>query len=300
MLQMPYARINGLGAVCITYGVGGLKIANSTAQAFVEKSPVVIISGAPSMAERKENAMLHHKIGDFDSQLRIFREITVASTLIHSARGAREEIDRVFEAALKYKQPVYIELPRDMVHERCSGEYLYKEEHKESNKQALEEAIAETASLLNKARKPVIIAGVEVHRFHLQEELKQLAEHFNLPVAATILAKSVLEDADPHYMGIYEGATGLESVRHYVESSDCILMLGAFMTDLNLGLFTAKLEPDVMIQASADTIAIRHHHYDDVLFTDFVRALVPAPITRRRESNFPRPEYPAPLCAQQH
>ncbi len=44
-----YARVRGLGAVCITYCVGGLKVANSTAEAFAEKSPVVVISGAPGM-----------------------------------------------------------------------------------------------------------------------------------------------------------------------------------------------------------------------------------------------------------
>src|SRR5438093_6908488 len=44
-----YARVRGLGAVCITYCVGGLKVANTTAEAFAEKSPVVVISGAPGM-----------------------------------------------------------------------------------------------------------------------------------------------------------------------------------------------------------------------------------------------------------
>src|SRR5512143_2702901 len=42
-----YARVRGLGAVCVTYCVGGLKVTNTTAEAFAEKSPVVVISGAP-------------------------------------------------------------------------------------------------------------------------------------------------------------------------------------------------------------------------------------------------------------
>src|SRR5580693_6555668 len=46
-----YARVRGLGAVCVTYCVGGLKVANAVAGAFAEKSPVVIISGAPGMKE---------------------------------------------------------------------------------------------------------------------------------------------------------------------------------------------------------------------------------------------------------
>ena len=46
-----YARVSGLGAVCVTYGVGALKIANTTAQAYAEKSPVIVISGAPGAKE---------------------------------------------------------------------------------------------------------------------------------------------------------------------------------------------------------------------------------------------------------
>ncbi|HRI15962.1 MAG TPA: thiamine pyrophosphate-binding protein, partial [Verrucomicrobiota bacterium] len=57
-----YARVRGLGAVCITYCVGGLKIVNPVAGAFAEKSPVVVISGAPGMGERERNPLLHHKV----------------------------------------------------------------------------------------------------------------------------------------------------------------------------------------------------------------------------------------------
>jgi len=64
-----YARVNGLGAVCVTYCAGGLKLANTTAQAFAEKSPVVVISGAPGTNERIKNPLLHHKVRDFDTQL---------------------------------------------------------------------------------------------------------------------------------------------------------------------------------------------------------------------------------------
>ena len=83
-----YARLNGLGAVCVTYCVGGLKVANTTAEAFAEKSPVVVISGAPGMKEREKNPLLHHKVREFDTQKKVFDELTVASTVFgRSADG---------------------------------------------------------------------------------------------------------------------------------------------------------------------------------------------------------------------
>ncbi|MGH9986132.1 MAG: thiamine pyrophosphate-binding protein, partial [Nitrososphaeraceae archaeon] len=110
-----YARINGLGVVCITYCVGGLKVVNATAQAFAEKSPLVIISGSPGITERIKNPLLHHKIRDFDTQLEIFKHITVDSAVISDPPSAVKVINRVLLSAMRYKRPVYLELPRDKV-----------------------------------------------------------------------------------------------------------------------------------------------------------------------------------------
>src|SRR5204863_8228229 len=73
-----YARVRGLGAVCVTYCVGGLKVANTTAEAFAGKSPGVVISGAPGVKERDTHALLHHKVREFDTQKKVFVQFTVA------------------------------------------------------------------------------------------------------------------------------------------------------------------------------------------------------------------------------
>src|SRR5881296_2286915 len=83
-----YARVRGLGVVCITYCVGGLKVANTTAEAFAEKSPVVVISGAPGVKEREKNPLLHHKVREFDTQKKVFKELTVASSVFSDPQSA--------------------------------------------------------------------------------------------------------------------------------------------------------------------------------------------------------------------
>src|SRR5919201_102870 len=97
-----YARVRGLGAVCVTYCVGGLKIANTTAEAFAEKSPVVVISGAPGVKEREKNPLLHHKVREFDTQKRVFDQLTIASTVLSDRQTAFQEIDSVLDAALRF------------------------------------------------------------------------------------------------------------------------------------------------------------------------------------------------------
>src|SRR5438034_511474 len=160
-----YARVRGLGAVCITYCVGGLKVANTTAEAFAEKSPVVVISGAPGMNEREKNPLLHHKVREFDTQKKVFDQLTVASTVLTDPQTAFQEIDRVLHTALRFKRPVYIELPRDLVAVPGIGYHQPREIHEQSDARTLKAAVGEAVEMINGAKKPVILADVEVHRF---------------------------------------------------------------------------------------------------------------------------------------
>jgi len=70
-----YARVRGMGAVCITYCVGGLSVCNSVAGAYAEKSPVVVISGSPGLRERMNNPLLHHMVRDFRTQMEVFERL---------------------------------------------------------------------------------------------------------------------------------------------------------------------------------------------------------------------------------
>jgi len=284
-----YARVRGLGVVCVTYCVGGLKVANTTAEAFAEKSPVVVISGAPGMKEREKNPLLHHKVREFDTQKKVFEQLTIASTVLSDPQTAFQEIDRVLHAALRYKRPVYIELPRDRVLVPGIPNYSPPEIHERSNASSLRAALAEAQQMIRDARQPVILADVEVHRFGLQELVQKLAEKTGIPVAATVLGKSVIGEQHAFYIGIYEGAMGREDVRQYVETSDCVIMLGAFMTDINLGVYTARLDPARCIYATSEKLSIRYHSYEEIRFKDFVRGLLALPLRRRALGKIPHP-----------
>src|SRR5215813_9680317 len=132
-----YARVHGLGVVCVTYCVGGLKVANTTAEAFAEKSPVVVISGAPGMQEREKNPLLHHKVREFDTQKKVFEHLTVASAVLSDPQTAFQEIDRVLHAAMRFKRPVYIELPRDLAFEPGIPHHKTAEIHERSEPRSL-------------------------------------------------------------------------------------------------------------------------------------------------------------------
>ncbi|HEV8715010.1 MAG TPA: thiamine pyrophosphate-dependent enzyme [Candidatus Binatia bacterium] len=287
-----YARVRGLGAVCVTYCVGGLKVANTTAQAFAEKSPVVVISGAPGTKERVKNPLLHHKVRDFDTQHKVFEQLTVASTVLSDPETALREIDRVLAAAMRYRRPVYIELPRDMISASGLASHRPQEAQDVSDPESLGEAIREATDMINQARQPVIIAGIELHRFGLQDALLQLIEKTDIPVAAMLLSKSVIGERHPRYLGVYEGAFGYEEVRAYVESSDCLILLGAIMSDMDLGMYTANIDQGRSISVTSEKTSIRHHVYEGILLEDFLQGLIAGDIKTREPGAIPHPEPP--------
>lgn len=269
-----YARLNGLGAVAVTYCVGGFNLVNSVAGAYAEKSPLVVISGGPGVKEKNHSQLLHHMVKDFNTQKDIFEKITASAIILDDAKTAPAQIDEALQLCLEKRLPVYIELPRDVVHQECRmPKSLLKESMPESLPNFLKEAVDEAAAMLKAAKNPVIVAGVEIHRFGLEDSLLNLVESSGYPVTATLLGKSVIRENHPQYIGLYQGRMGSETVRQQVEDADCILMLGAFMTDINLGIFTAQLEMSKMIKASSETIAIKYHNYENVVLKDFVDAL---------------------------
>lgn len=268
-----YARVNGMGVVVTTYCVGGLSVANSIAGAYAEKSPVVLITGSPGLSERVNNPLLHHKVRDFRTQALVFEQLCVASAELTDPELAFREIDRVLDAAARFKRPVYLEIPRDMVHVTPHMGHRFQETELKSDPLAMAEAAEEAAAWISRSKKAVILAGVEIHRFGLQEKLLALAEASQIPIAATLLGKSVIRENHPLYVGIYEGAMGREEVTQFVEESDCVVLLGTFMTDINLGIYTANLDPARCIYATSEQLSIRHHHYHGVLLEDFIDAL---------------------------
>jgi TPP-dependent 2-oxoacid decarboxylase len=291
-----YARINGLGAVCVTYCVGGLKIVNTTAQAFAEKSPLVVISGAPGMKERQKNPLLHHKVRDFDTQQKIFEHVTVDSVLIDNPSTAAKDIDRVLSSAIRYKRPVYIELPRDKVLEPIpiynqdqymdSSSTKYSKSVKEGGEfetdmDSMQEALGEAIEMINSSKQPVIVAGVELHRFGLQDKLLHLTAKTNIPVVATVSSKSVISEDHRLYLGLYEGAMGHQSVREYVESSDCLILLGALMTDIDFSISPTPIEPSKSIYVTSEKLSIKHHNFENILLRDFLTSLIEAPLGRK-------------------
>lgn len=298
-----YARMAGVGAAVVTYGVGGFSILNAVAGACAEQVPLVLISGAPPPARRWANDLVHHLTRDYLLQYDIFRKVTVDSAILINPGTAPDEIDRVLTSCLAHKRPVYFELPMGMAQASCRPpQQISFQVECRSDPRALAECIREAASLLDAAKNPVVLAGVEILRFGLAAEALHLIEHIELPFATTVSSKSVLPELHPQFIGIYQGGVSRREVREQIESSDCVLSLGVWMTDFDTGGFSMKIDETRMISANTEHVKIGYHSYTNVQLFDFItgleKALSPrsfltshpaAPIMRKNPFH-PRPE----------
>ena len=296
-----YARIRGLGVVCVTYCVGGLNVLNAIAGAYAEKSPVVVISGAPGRKDREKDPLLHHKVKTFETQRRVYDEVTVASAVLLEEQRAAAEIVRCVQACLRHKRPVYIEVPHDMVAREIPIPRLAPPTETVSDPHTLRSAVEETLALIRAAERPVILAGVELARFRLAPLVVQMAEQMNIPIAADLLSKSTVPENHPLYVGVYGGALSSdEEVRKRVESADLVLMLGTFITDMSMGFYTAKLDRQHVIVATTERVSVLYHHYETIEFRDFLEALAKARVTPKRFEAPQRDHLPTPLRPREH
>lgn len=285
-----YARINGIGALCVTYCVGGLNTVNAIACAYAERSPVVLLTGSPGLSERARNPYLHHMVREFSTQREVFEKMTVAAVSLEDPLTAEREMDRAFAALLRYRRPIYLEIPRDMVHVRLSASHQTSIMDESTDRAALSEALAEVRAMLESAKRPVILAGAEVGRFGLHDELTKLVERLNVPIASTLLGKSIIREDHPLYVGVFSGLVARDEVKEFVNQTDCLLILGSILSDVeDLDASSALFSDGHTIHATADRVAIKHHRYDSIRFEDFVKGLANAPLPA-----FPNPLLPAP------
>jgi TPP-dependent 2-oxoacid decarboxylase len=272
-----YARLKGFGVCAVTYSVGGLKVVNATAGAWAEQVPLLIISGAPGIDERKDDPMLHHKVKNFNTQHDVFQDVTIAQAVLDNPLTATSEIDRVINMMITHQRPGYIEIPRDMVDKMVVDQPLpLQAECMSVNQTRLEIAVKETLEMLEDPADAIALAGVMALRRGLGNDIKMFSESFGVPLATTSLSKGTFSERHPMALGVYMGAVSPEAVIQKVENAKPLITLGVPFADLVMGGFTHSLERENLIECTDTHITIGHCTYNDVPLAAFLPALIRA------------------------
>jgi indolepyruvate decarboxylase len=286
----------GLGVVVVTYGAGALNVVNAVAGAYAERSPVVVVAGAPGARERASGFLLHHQARSVDTQSAVFREITCDQAILTDPATAPEEIARVLRSAREMSLPVYIEFPRDMVAAPCAAVPVLP--RRVADPEALAECADEIIARLSRASQAAIIVDVEVRRYGIEAQVARLARRLGLPVVTTFMGRGLLEDSPDIVAGTYMGEAGDPAITRLVEKSDTLLLLGVILSDTNFALSHRKLDPRGTMLAIGREVRVGHHVYPDLPLEDLVAALEARarPLTTMRHDRTAM-HYPRGLAA---
>ncbi|CAM0145080.1 unnamed protein product [Urochloa decumbens] len=275
-----YARARGVGACAVTFTVGGLSVLNAIAGAYSENLPVICIVGGPNSNDYGTNRILHHTIGlpDFSQELRCFQPVTCHQAVVSNLDDAHEQIDRAIATALRESKPVYISISCNlpgMPHPTFSRDPVpYFLAPRLSNKMGLEAAVEATVAFLDKAVKPVMVAGPKIRVAKAGPAFVELADASGYAVAAMPSAKGLVPETLPRFLGTYWGAVSTAFCAEIVESADAYLFAGPIFNDYSSVGYSFLLNKDKAVVVQPDRVTVGNGPtFGCIMMADFLSQL---------------------------
>lgn len=269
-----YARYRGLGTLAVSYGVGTLSLANAIAGALVERSPVLVLNGGPSVKdvenERNYGVLFSHSTGRSQSDLKVFQEVTIASSVLNNRVDIPKKIDALLLEAINRSGPVYLEVPHHLWKFKvpAPATMLHDQWQSSIDEGANAQFIKMATELVQQAKKPVVYIGAACVRFNLHTQIQEMLEANNIPYATTVLAKSILKEDHPLYLGTYDTDLVVKPVRTQLEESDCLIALGCIFGVDQLTLI--KKQYSTMVNLSFDEARIGTRHFENIDLATFI------------------------------
>jgi TPP-dependent 2-oxoacid decarboxylase len=238
------AEAEGLGVCITTFTVGSLPSIAAAAIAKTERLPVIFISGAPGENEMTNNS-LHHIVCsnddwkiNYNAAVNAFNALGIRSERLQGPRSsnqpniANEQFFNLVTYAYEHKEPVFIEVPRDLPQTKVQNMTLPASPSAAIQKPVIltgANLIAkEVARKLRLAKKPLIFFGEKI-KFNrtLINEILEFCKTYKIPYCSNLFAKGILDESDPLCVGMYNGIFSNDQVRKYVETEvDYILEIG--------------------------------------------------------------------------
>jgi len=270
-----YAQYTGnLGVALVTTGPGGTNTITGVAGAWLDSTPMLILSGQvkrPDMVGDRGVRQMGFQEIDIIS---IVRPITKYAVTVMEPSSIRYHLEKaVYLAKHGRPGPVWIDIPLDVQAAVIDENDLraFDERATPTTRDgSLAEKVRSAIELLNKAERPVILAGNGVRLANAQADFLKLIETLAIPVLTTWKAADFLPEDHPLYAG-RPGAVGQRGANFTQQNSDCLMIIGARL-DLGQTAYTHEtFAPDaqkIMVDVDAAEIAKLRMHIDVPIAAD--------------------------------
>ena len=173
---------------------------------------------------------------------------------------------------LTHRRPIYLEVLQDVWSLPCAAPGATRARRPVSEPASLAAALDAAWERMQAAKLPVLWAGIEIQRFGLQDTLQAIVDASGAYFTTTSLAKTVLDESQPQFIGTYAGPASPAITRAVMKKSDCVIALGTIITDDYLDIMTSGFGS--MIEVTVEETRIGYQYYRGVALADFLDGLL--------------------------
>ncbi|MEK6867599.1 MAG: thiamine pyrophosphate-binding protein, partial [Nanoarchaeota archaeon] len=214
-----YGRLTGKAGVCLaTLGPGATNLITGLADAHLDKSPVVAITG------QGDSERLHKESHQAVDIVNMFKPIVKWNTQISNPQITAEVVRKAFKTAEMEKPGVtHFELPEDIAKLNVDKEPIAPRKVRRSSPEY--KSIQQALGLLKNAKRPLIIAGNGAIRKLASKHLRAFVAKTHIPVVATFMGKGAVSDNDEHSL-FSVGLKMKDYVMCAIDHADLIITVG--------------------------------------------------------------------------
>ena len=276
-----WGRLTGHPGVCLaTLGPGATNLATGLADANLDRAPVVAITGQVA------RHLLHKESHQYVDIVDVFRPFTKWNARIETGAVITEAVREAFKRAQEEKPGAcHLELPEDVAQGPAEGEPLRVERTRRPSPDR--PSLARAADIINRAERPLILAGNGVVRGGASRELTALAERGQIPVVTTFMAKGAI--ASDHALArTTVGLASDDPARLEFTSADLVMAVGYDPVEYGAATWNPSGQLQIVhIDFTAAEVDARYQPAVEVV-ADVREALeLLAPLVARRPSRRP-------------
>src|ERR687886_779190 len=191
-----YGRLTRTAGVCLgTLGPGATNLVTGVADAFLDHSPVVALTGQADLQRMHKESHQHIDV------VNMLRPVTKWNARVNSSTVIPEVVRKAFKVAQEQKPgPTHIELPEDVMAEGVDAEPLPSHMRRRRLEPGAQELL-QAAELIRGAAQPIVLAGNGVARTGAAAALREFARSTGIGAAETFMGKGSVDYEDPRALG---------------------------------------------------------------------------------------------------
>lgn len=231
-----YARVNNtIGLLMVTTGPGGTNALTGVAGAFLESTPVFVVSGQVKRLDMiRDQGLRQQGMQELDI-ISVVKPITKYAAVVDDPQMIKYHMDRaLYEAVHGRKGPVWLDIPLDVQASMVDEESLKGYEPEEEKPEELDEIVLDIIDCLNTSERPVLLAGNGIRLSGGIEVFEELTKALGIPVLTTWNGIDLIEEENHLYYG-RPGGLGHRYANFIQQNSDFFLSLGARLNLLQTG-----------------------------------------------------------------